>query len=114
MGRVYVSKFAGKILSKMAMQGTAEDWEAEFIRGTDTDDFDVSVVTTKCGLVEYLESEGMTDFINYCNFSDFIMFPAMNIGLRQPSTIVQGKCVYCMKYRGKSQIPPSLSEFVAG
>jgi len=114
MGRVYVSKFAGKFLSKMARQGTAEGWDAEFIRGTASDDFDVSVVTKKCGLVEYLESEGMTDLINYCNFSDFIMFPAMNIGLRQPSTISQGKCVYCMKYRGKSQIPVSLSELIAG
>ena len=113
MGRVYVSKFAGKFLSKMAKQGTAEGWEAEFVRGSITDDFDVSIVTKKCGLVEYLESEGMTDLINYCNFSDFIMFPAMNIGLRQPSTIAQGKCVYCMKYRGKSEIPVSLSEFVA-
>lgn len=113
MGRVYVSKFAGKFLSKMAKQGTAEGWEAEFVRGSTTDDFDVSIVTKKCGLVEYLESEGMTDLINYCNFSDFIMFPAMNIGLRQPSTIAQGKCVYCMKYRGKSEIPVSLSEFVA-
>jgi len=114
MGRVYVSKFAGKFLRKMARQGTAEGWEAEFIRGTASDDFDVSVVTKKCGLVEYLESEGMKDLINYCNFSDFIMFPTMNIGLRQPSTIAQGKCVYCMKYRGKSQIPASLRKVIAG
>ena len=114
MGRVYVSKFAGKFLSKMAKQGTAESWEAEFVRGTATDDFDVSIVTKKCGLVDYLESEGMTELINYCNFSDFIMFPAMNIGLRQPSTIAQGKCVYCMKYKGKSEIPASLNEVIAG
>ena len=113
IGRVYVSKFAGKFLSKMAKQGTAEGWEAEFVRGTDTDDFDVSVITKKCGLVEYLESEGMTDLINYYNFSDFIMFPAINIGLRQASTIAQGKCVYCMKYQGKSEIPASLSEVIA-
>jgi hypothetical protein len=112
VGRIYVSKFAGKFLNKMALQGTHEGWEAEFVRGTDSDDFDVSVVTAKCGLVEYLKSEGMTDLINYCNFSDFIMFPAMQIGLRQPSTIDQGKCVYCMKLKVETEIPENLAEII--
>jgi len=113
VGRIYVSKFAGKFLSKMAEKGTAEDWEAEFVRGAPTDDFDVSVVTKKCGLIKYLESEGMTELIRYCNFSDFMMFPAMNIGLRQPITIDQGQCVYCMKFNGKTEIPTSLDEIYA-
>ena len=50
----------------------------------------------------------MTDYLKYCNFVDFIIFPAMNIGLRQPSTIDTGKCVYCMKYNTKSDIPEYL------
>lgn len=112
VGRIYVSAFAGKLLNKMALQGTHEGWEAEFIRGTDSDDFDVSVITAKCGLVEYLKSEGMTDLINYCNFSDFIMFPAIQIGLRQPSTIDQGKCVYCMKFNDETEIPENLAGII--
>ncbi len=108
MGRIYVSRLAGYFLDKMAKKGTKEGWKAEFIRGTAADDFDVSVVTTRCGLAEYLKSEGMTDYLKYCNFSDFIMFPAMNIGLKQPCTIENGKCVYCMKYKGESEIPKSL------
>ena len=107
-GRIYVSKLAGYFLDKAAQQGTAEGWEAEFVRGTPVDDFDVSVVTTRCGLVEYLKFEGMDDYLKYCNFSDFIMFPEMNIGLKQPSTIDNGKCVYCMKHKGQSEIPASL------
>jgi hypothetical protein len=108
MGRIYVSRFAGYFLDKMAKKGTEEGWEAEVVRGKATDDFDLSVITKKCGLVEYLKSEGMTDYLKYCNFSDFIMFPAMNIGLRQPCTIQDGQCVYCMKYKDQSEIPASL------
>ncbi|MEJ2304702.1 MAG: hypothetical protein P8Y14_24530 [Anaerolineales bacterium] len=42
----------------------------------------------------------------------YTMFPAMNISLRQASTITQGKCVYYMKYNGKSEIPASLDEIM--
>jgi hypothetical protein len=99
MGRIYVSRLAGYFLNKMAKKGTKEGWEAEVIRARPTDDFDLAVITKKCGLVDYLK---------YCNFSDFIMFPAMNIGLKQPCTITDGQCVYCMKYQGQSEIPASL------
>ena len=85
-----------------------EGWEADVVRGKATDDFALSVITRKCGLVEYLKSEGMTDYLKYCNFSDFIVFPAMNIGLKQPCTIDNGQCVYCMKYKGQSENPSSL------
>jgi hypothetical protein len=108
VGRIYVSRFAGYFLGKMAKKGTLEGWESEVVRGKATDDFDLSVITKKCGLVEYLKSEGMTDYLKYCNFSDFIMFEAMNIGLKQPCTIEDGQCVYCMKYKGQSEIPASL------
>jgi hypothetical protein len=112
-GRVYLSKLAGRILSKMAAKGTAEGWIAEVVHGTEEDNFDLSVVTKSCGLVDYLESEGMKGLINYCNFSDFIMFPSMSIGLRQTSTIDQGKCVYCMSLGGVSEIPDSLENIYA-
>jgi len=108
MGRIYVSRLAGYFLDKTAKQGTEEGWDSEVVRGKATDDFDLSVITKKCGLVEYLKSEGMTDYLKYCNFSDFIMFPAMNIGLKQPCTIEDGQCVYCMKYKDQSKIPTSL------
>lgn len=108
MGRIYVSRLVGYFLGKMAKKGSEEGWQAEVIRGKTTDDFDISVITKKCGLVEYLKSEGMTDYLKYCNFSDFIMFPAMNIGLKQPCAIEDGQCVYCMKYKGQSEIPASL------
>jgi hypothetical protein len=108
VGRIYVSRFAGYFLDNMAKKGTEEGWEAEVVRGKATDDFDLSVITKKCGLVEYLKSEGMTDYLEYCNFSDFIMFEAMNIGLKQPCTIEDGQCVYCMKYNGQCEIPASL------
>ena len=108
VGRIYVSRLAGYFLDKTAKKGAEEGWETEVVRGTTTDDFDLSVVTKKCGLVEYLKSEGMTDYLKYCNFSDFIMFPVMNIGLRQPCTIEEGQCVYFMKYKGQTEIPASL------
>jgi hypothetical protein len=108
IGRVYVSRVAGHFLDKIAKEGSAEGWEAEVVRGTATDDFDLSLVTKRCGLVEYLKSEGMTDTLKYCNFSDFLMFPAMNIGLKQPCTIATGPCVYCMKYKGQTEIPAYL------
>ena len=108
VGRIYVSRLAGYLLDKMAQKGTEEGWEAEVVRGKLTDDFDLSMATKKCGLVEYLKAEEMTDYLKYCSFSDFIMFPAMNIGLRQPCTIEHGQCVYCMKYRGQTEIPAFL------
>ena len=108
MGCVYVSRLAGYFLDRIAKKGSEEGWESEIVRGKTTDDFDLAVITKKCGLVDYLKSEGMTDTLKYCNFSDFILFPAMNIGLKQPCTIQNGQCVYCMKYRGKTDIPASL------
>ena len=108
MGRIYVSRLAGYFLDKTAKKGSEEGWEAEVVRGKPTDDFDLTVITKRCGLVEYLKSEGMTDYLKYCNFSDFIMFQAMNVGLKQPCTIENGQCVYCMKYKGQSEIPASL------
>jgi hypothetical protein len=57
MGRIYVSRFAGYFLDKMAKKGSQEGWEAEVVRGKSTDDFDLAVITKKCGLVEYLKSE---------------------------------------------------------
>ncbi len=108
IGRVFVSRFGGYFLNKLAKKVTKDGWETDYIRGTLNDDFDVSIVTKNCGVVEYLKSEGMTDYLRYCNMSDFLMFPSMNIGLRQPSTIENGKCVYCMKYKGENEIPESL------
>ena len=108
MGRIYVSRLAGYFLDKMAKKGTAEGWQADVVRGRLTDDFDLAVITKKCGLVDYLKSEGMTDYLKYCNFSNFIMFLAMNIGLKQPCTIADGQCVYFMKYKGQSETPASL------
>ena len=110
IGKIWISKFAGYFLNKIAEKGTEEGWISRYVRGSKKDDFEVSIITEKCGLVEYLKSEGMTDYLKYCNFVDFIIFPAMNIGLRQPSTIDSGKCVYCMKYNTKSKIPEYLQK----
>ena len=108
MGRIFVSKFGGYFLNNLAKKVTSEGWDTDYIRGTPNDDFDISIITKKCGVVEYLKSEGIDDYLKYCNSSDFIMFPAMNIGLKQPSTIENGKCVFCMKHNGQSEVPASL------
>ncbi len=108
MGRIFVSKIGGYFLNKLAKKVTSEGWDTEYKKGTANDDFDVSIVTKNCGVVEYLKSEGMTDYLKYCNCSDFLMFSSMDIGLRQPNTIESGKCTFCMKYKGKSEIPKSL------
>ena len=110
IGKIWISKFAGYFLNKIAVKGTEEGWISKYVRGSKDDNFEVSIITEKCGLVEYLKSEGMTDYLKYCNFIDFIIFPSMNIGLRQPSTINAGKCVYCMKYNTKSETPEYLQK----
>lgn len=107
-GRVFVSKIGGFFLNKLAQKVTKEGWETDYIKGTNNDDFDVSIVTKNCGVIEYLKSENMMHYAEYCNFSDFLMFRAMNIGLTQPQVIKNGKCVFCMKYKGESEIPISL------
>ena len=107
-GRIFVSSIGRFFLQKLARKVTREGWDTGVVAGGPGDDFDVSVVTTQCGVVKYLTSEGMTDMLKYCNMSDFLMFPAMNIGLRQTSTIEKGACTYCMKYRGSTEMPQSL------
>ena len=39
-------------------------------------------------------------------YYDFIIFPVMTIGLRQPCTIEDGQRVYCMKYGIKVKSRP--------
>ena len=107
-GKIFISKIGGFFLNKLAKKVTREGWETDYIKGTPYDDFDVSIVTKKCGVIEYLKSEDMMHYSKYCNFNDFLMFDAINIGLKQPQTIENGKCVFCMKYKGKSEIPNSL------
>lgn len=107
-GRIFVSKIGGFFLNNLAKKVTKDGWETDYIKGSINDDFDVSIVTKKCGVIEYLKSEDMMRYAMYCNFSDFLMFRAMNIGLKQPQLIENGKCVFCMKYKGKSEIPNSL------
>ena len=68
--------------------------KTDTIKGSKDDDFDVSIVTRRCGVVDYLESENMEEYSKHWNFSDFIMFRAMNIGLKQPKTIDNGECVF--------------------
>lgn len=47
VGKIWISKFAGYFLNKMAEKGTKEGWISEFKRGTEKDDFEVSVFTKK-------------------------------------------------------------------
>jgi len=107
-GRIFISKIGGFFLNKLAKKVTKDGWETDYIKGTPNDDFDVSIVTKKSGVIEYLKSENMIHYSKYWNFSDFLMFHAMNICLKQPQLIENGKCVFCMKYKGKSEIPSSL------
>lgn len=106
LGRLYFSRIGHLLLIKLARRCTDEDWETHFIYNKDAND--VSVITKKCGVVEYLKSEKMFDYLKYCNFNDFLMFPGINIGVKQISTIDKGECTYCLKYKGKSEIPGSL------
>ena len=107
-GRLFVSGTGRFFLKNLARKVTKEGWDTEVVEGGRSDDFDVSVITRRCGVVEYLRSEGMEELLRYCNMSDFLMFPAMNVGLRQTSTFTDGACVYCMKYRGATAVPETL------
>ena len=107
-GRIFTSKIGGIFLKKLAKKVTKEGWYTEYIKGSADDDFDVSIVTKNCGVIKYLESENMMHYAKYCNFSDYIMFREMNIGLTSPMEPKNGNCVFCMKYKGKIKIPSSL------
>ena len=107
-GRIFTSKIGGFFLNKLAKKVTDEGWYTDYIKGKAGDDFDVSIVTKNCGLVKYIESEGMMQYSKYCNFSDFIMFREMGIGLTQPMEPKNGNCVFCMKNRSHTKIPSSL------
>ena len=107
-GRLFVSPVGKFFLKKLARKVTNEGWDTEVVEGGRGDDFDVSVITRRCGVEEYLRAEGMEELLRYCNMSDFLMFPGMNIGLRQTSTIKNGSCVYCMKHGGITEVPDSL------
>jgi hypothetical protein len=107
-GRVFISKIGGFFLNNLAKKVSKDGWDTVYIKGSTKDDYDVSIITKKCGVIEYLKLENMMHYSKYCNFSDFLMFRSMNIGLKQPQLIEDGKCVFCMKYKGKSAIPSSL------
>lgn len=106
-GRLFTSKVGGFFLNRIANKATEEGWDTDYVKGGKNDDFDVSIVTKNCGLRKYFKSENMHHYAKYCNFSDFIMFREMNIGLTQPVEPTDG-CVFCMTHKGKSHIPNSL------
>ncbi len=108
VGRIFASNIGGYFLNRLAIKVTQEGWNTEYIKGTTEDDYDVSIITRQCGVVEYLRSEQEFDYLKYCNFSDFLMFPQMNIGLKQTSQIESGECRYCMKHDDHTEIPESL------
>jgi hypothetical protein len=107
-GKIFTSSIGGFFLNRLANKITDEGWHTEYKKGNEYDDFDVSIVTKNCGLVRYVESENMPHYSKYCNFSDFIMFNEMNIGLTQPMEPTNGNCVFCMKHKGHTKIPSSL------
>ena len=72
MGRIFVSKFGGYFLRRLAAMVTAEGWDTEYKKGTQNDDFNVSIVTHNCGLVEYLKSEGVKQSISKIKNGSFL------------------------------------------
>jgi len=86
VGRGSLAKLDEFYLNRLAQQVTKEGWYTDYIKGGRNSDFDVSIVTKNCSVIRYLESENIQHYAKYCNFSDFIMFREMNIGLTQPGT----------------------------
>jgi len=107
-GKIYLSSFASRYLSKVAKSVSANGWPTRFIKGKKEDDFTMSIETENCQMLAFFESIGEGDIRPYCTFFDFTTAEALGIGLKQVSTLDSGVCKYCFYKKGEVEWPDSI------
>lgn len=66
-----------------------DDWVFDFVE-SDGRDFEFGVDYTECGIVKYLDREGVPELAPYLCWIDYRQFAAMGLRLDRTETIAQG------------------------
>jgi hypothetical protein len=110
IGRFYMSGFNRRRQQEKALISQEhehpENFVTEFVAG-DGDSFDWGINYLECGIVKFFARQGAEDLTPYMCQIDYLLFPAMGIGLQRTGTIGQG-CTHCdFRFKTGGQTPPA-------
>jgi hypothetical protein len=114
LGRLYMSRFWRNRTKKKALRSQQKQFEGDFVYEVvegEGDDFEWGVNYLECGVVKYFKQQGADEFTPYMCLIDYLLFPAMGIGLQRTGTIGHG-CTHCdFRYKrgGETRSPWSES-----
>ena len=113
LGRLYMSQFWRNRTKKKAQRSQQRQFEGDFVYEVvegDGANFDWGVNYLECGVVKYFKQQGAEEFTPYMCIIDYLLFPAMGIGLKRTGTIGQG-CTHCdFRYKAGTETPSPWSE----
>lgn len=87
-------------------------WVAEFIPG-DGRDFDFGITYSECGVVKYLQSQGVPELAPYVCLNDFPRSKVLGTGLQRTKTIANGDGLCDFRYRQNRPVKQDWSTEIA-
>ncbi|MCC7362600.1 MAG: L-2-amino-thiazoline-4-carboxylic acid hydrolase [Anaerolineales bacterium] len=109
IGRFYMSRFwRGRAAKRAALSQQRHypgDFVTEVVPGQPGDGFEWGINYHACGVVKFFAAQGADEFTPYMCVMDYLLFPAMGVGLQRTGTIAHG-CTHCdfrFKHGGASE-----------
>ena len=98
IGKFYMSRFWRKrIAARAAVSQRGEfpgDFVTELVPAGPEAPYDFGINYRECGVVKYFAAQEADEFTPYMCVMDYLLFPAMGIGLQRTGTIAHG-CTHC-------------------
>jgi hypothetical protein len=111
IGRFYMSRYwrgrAAKRASVSQARQYAGDFVTEVVPGPPGASFEWGINYHECGVVKYFAAQGAEAFTPYMCVMDYLLFPAMGIGLQRTGTLAHG-CSHCdFRFRHGGESAPA-------
>jgi hypothetical protein len=109
IGRFYMSRFwRGRAAKRAAISQQRQypgDFVTEVVPGGAGDAFEWGINYHECGVVKFFAAQDADAFTPYMCVMDYLLFPAMGVGLQRTGTIAHGcgQCDFRFKHGGASE-----------
>lgn len=97
LGRLYMTRYWRRRTAKKATQSQQREYPGNFVYEVvagEGADFDWGINYLECGVVKFFHQQGADELTPYMCLIDYLMFPAMGVGLQRQGTIAHG-CTHC-------------------
>lgn len=109
IGRFYMSRFWRERAAKRATVSQQRQYPGDFVTevvpGQPGESFEWGLNYHECGVVKFFAAQDADAFTPYMCVMDYLLFPAMGVGLQRTGTIAHG-CTHCdfrFKHGGASE-----------